>query len=107
MITDGYGRLAWDPTLSAEDVTQEWVEATWGTNEKVVNNLTNLLLNSWAAFENYTAPLGVGFICNGDHYVPDPQHRVSQLNASEASVGFNRGFASGKYSTQSNPHSRL
>ena len=27
--TYGYGRLAWDPTLSAEDVTREWVEMTW------------------------------------------------------------------------------
>ena len=26
----GFGRLAWDPFLSAEAVTREWVELTWG-----------------------------------------------------------------------------
>ena len=67
--------------------------ATWGTNEAVVSKLTELLVNSWAAYENYTAPLGVGFICNGNHYEPDPPHRVSYTNASKSNVGFHRGGA--------------
>ena len=28
-ITYSYGRLAWDPTLSTEQVTAEWVTATY------------------------------------------------------------------------------
>ena len=32
------------------------------------------------AFENYTAPLGVGFICGGDHYAPNPAYRQSLTN---------------------------
>jgi alpha-glucuronidase len=63
---DGYGRLAWDPSLLAKDLTQEWVAATWGADPKVVSTLTSLLFHSWQVFENYTAPLGVGFICGGD-----------------------------------------
>ena len=92
---DGYGRLAWDPSLSAKDVTQEWVAATWGADPKVVSTLTSLLLHSWQVFENYTAPLGVGFICGGDHYDPDPPHRESYTNASSTRIGFRRGFAAG------------
>ena len=48
--TYGYGRLAWDPTLSAEQVTREWVEATWGTDPTVVSGVTGLLLGSWATY---------------------------------------------------------
>jgi alpha-glucuronidase len=50
----------------AKDLTQEWVAATWGADPKVVSTLTSLLFHSWQVFENYTAPLGVGFICGGD-----------------------------------------
>jgi alpha-glucuronidase len=90
--TYGYGRLAWDPTLSAEDVTREWVEATWSPADDAAEDmLVKLLLDSWEAYENYTAPLGVGFICAGDHYAPDPPHRVSYTNATATRVGYNRG----------------
>lgn len=89
--TYGYGRLAWDPTLSAEDVTREWVEMTWSPEDDAASDaLVSLLLGSWEAYENYTAPLGVGFICSGDHYAPDPPHRVSYTNATETHVGYNR-----------------
>jgi alpha-glucuronidase len=89
--TYGYGRLAWDPTLSAKDVTREWVEMTWSPNDDAASDaLVSLLLGSWEAFENYTAPLGVGFICSGDHYAPDPAHRESYTNATQTHVGYSR-----------------
>ena len=47
-------------------------------------------MSSWAAYENYTAPLGLGFICAGDHYAPDPPHRQSLMNASATHLGYDR-----------------
>ena len=67
----GYGRLAWDPSLSAEQITDEWVVATFGHNEKVKHTVSKMLLRSWEIYENYTTPLGIGWMCNpGHHYGP-------------------------------------
>lgn len=52
--------------------------------------MPNGRLCSWEAYENYTAPLGVGFICSGDHYEPDPAHRQSLLNATQTHLGYDR-----------------
>jgi len=94
--TYGFGRLAWNPTLSAERVTREWVEATWaGADPHALKPLTALLLQSWEAFENYTAPLGVGFISGKDHYTPEPEHRFQYTNATKTRLGYDRGVEGG------------
>jgi len=59
--TYGFGRLAWDPTLDAETVTKEWVEATFGVNEKATSAMTSMLVSSWTNYEKYSAPLGWGW----------------------------------------------
>ena len=103
--TYGYGRLAWDPTLSAEDVTREWVEMTWSpADESASDALVSLLLGSWEAFENYTAPLGVGFICSGNHYEPDPSHRETYTNATNTYVGYNREAYTRTYNSPVSQH---
>lgn len=68
----GFGRLAWNPQLSAETVTDEWVRLTYGTDHRVVSTISEMLLSSWQTYENYTAPLGVGWMVNpGHHYGPN------------------------------------
>jgi alpha-glucuronidase len=70
----GYGRLAWNPGLSAERITREWAVLTFGHDPEVVQTVSSLLLDSWEAFENYTVPLGIGWMCNpGHHYGPSPE----------------------------------
>ncbi len=64
----GYGRLAWDPNLSAEEITKEWVTTTFGGEPKVLNTISDILLNSWEVYENYTTPLGIGWMCNPNHH---------------------------------------
>jgi len=59
--TYGFGRLAWDPKLDAETVTKEWVEATFGVEEKATKPLTTMLMSSWSNYEKYYAPLGWGW----------------------------------------------
>lgn len=64
----GYGRLAWNPELSAEAIALEWIRLTFGCEEAVVQTLSDILLQSWDIYESYTAPLGVGFMVNPDHH---------------------------------------
>ena len=66
------GRLAWDPQLTPDRILQEWIEATFGTDPLVGEVLRELLSESWQLYEQYTAPLGVGFMVRpGHHYGPD------------------------------------
>jgi alpha-glucuronidase len=68
----GFGRLAWRPELTAEQITEEWVKITFGPDPVVVGTISRMLLNSWRIYESYTSPLGVGWMVNpGHHYGPN------------------------------------
>ncbi|WP_018886860.1 alpha-glucuronidase family glycosyl hydrolase [Paenibacillus massiliensis] len=64
----GYGRLAWNPDLSAEAIAEEWVKLVFGLDELVVSAITQMLMDSWPIYESYTSPLGVGWMVNPDHH---------------------------------------
>ena len=64
----GYGRLTWDPNLSAEQITSEWVFLTFGSDSQIVSTVSDMLLRSWEIYENYTTPLGIGWMCNPNHH---------------------------------------
>lgn len=67
-----FGRLSWDPDLSVEEITEEWVKATFGPDPEVGATISRMLLSSWRIYENYTAPLGIGWMVNpGFHYGPN------------------------------------
>lgn len=68
----GYGRLAWNPKLTAEQLAKEWIELTFGRDEIVLETISEMLLSSWSIYEQYTAPLGVGWMVNpANHYGPN------------------------------------
>jgi alpha-glucuronidase len=64
----GFGRLIWNPDLSVEEITNEWIRATFGNDPDVVEQVSIILKNSWPIYENYTSPLGVGWMVNPDHH---------------------------------------
>lgn len=64
----GYGRLAFNPDLSAEDIVEEWVRLTFSSNPMVVKTISDILLNSRETYENYTTPLGIGWMVNPNHH---------------------------------------
>ena len=67
----GFGRLAWDPALSATVILDEWIAATFGSNPAIAEVLRAIMLDSWLTYELYTAPLGVGWMVTpGGHYGP-------------------------------------
>ena len=68
-----FGRLAWDYSLSAEEIAREWAVCTWGNNEKLLDGIMYILMNSWKACVDYMTPLGLHHIMKYDHhYGPDP-----------------------------------
>jgi alpha-glucuronidase len=68
----GFGRLAWNPTVSSEVIANEWTILTFGHDSQVVETITHILLDSWPAYERYTGPLGAGTLTDiiGVHYGP-------------------------------------
>ena len=66
----GFGRLAWDPDLSARRLAEEWTRLTFGDDPKVVETVVGAQLSSWRTYENYTGPLGLQTLTDitGDHY---------------------------------------
>ncbi|WP_199912556.1 MULTISPECIES: hypothetical protein [unclassified Actinomyces] len=68
----GYGRLAWDLHEGTQTIAQEWAIASFTGDADLHEALTRILLRSREAYENYTAPLGVGFMVTpGGHYGPN------------------------------------
>ncbi|MBR1392857.1 MAG: alpha-glucuronidase [Ruminococcus sp.] len=69
----GFGRLCFEPSLNAEDILEEWISLTFGDDEEVKEKLLYILLGSHKAYEDYTVPLGMGWMCKPNHhYGPDP-----------------------------------
>ena len=66
----GFGRLAWNPDLSARQIAEEWTRLTFGPDAKVLETVTSMQLKSWRAYENYTGPLGLQGLTDivGNHY---------------------------------------
>src|SRR5208283_115845 len=66
----GFGRLAWNPDLSAQTIADEWTRLTFGSDPNVVQTIDHLQLTSWRTFENYTGPLGLQTLTDitGNHY---------------------------------------
>lgn len=68
-----FARLAWDPSVDPGVLLDEWIGLTFPGAEPVVHDtLHRVLDDSWRTYEDYTAPLGVGFMVRpGHHYGPD------------------------------------
>ncbi|GEK88854.1 alpha-glucuronidase [Alkalibacterium putridalgicola] len=64
----GYGRLIWDPSLSAEEIAKEWIQATYSLSDKGRETLLDMLMTSWDTYEKYTSPLGIGWMVQPNHH---------------------------------------
>ena len=98
----GFGRLAWNPELSAETIVDEWTRLTFGSDPVVVKTINALQLDSWHVYENYTGPLGAGTLTNitGNHYDPGPESSEENgwgqwHRADHQGIGMDRTVATG------------
>lgn len=64
----GFGRLSYNTSLSAEEIAIEWIQMTFGLEEKIVSVLLDILMKSWPTYEKYTSPLGIGWMVQPDHH---------------------------------------
>ena len=68
-----FGRLAWDPYLSCEQVASEWTTMTLTHDASGVATIVRLMLGSYEAAVNYMTPLGLHHLMwGGHHYGPAP-----------------------------------
>ena len=66
----GFGRLAWNPELSAQQIAEEWTRLTFRDDPKTLETIVGMQLKSWRTYENYTGPLGLQTLTDitGNHY---------------------------------------
>ena len=69
-----YGRLAWNPSLDARAIAEEWIRMTWSQAPDVVAAIRAIMMESREAFVDYTMPLGLHHLIGGDHYAPMPEN---------------------------------
>ena len=68
-----FGRLAWNPELSAKQIATEWTKMTLTNEPQVVTTIVRLMLDSHEAVVNYMTPLGLHHLFwGGHHYGPAP-----------------------------------
>ncbi|MDR0835816.1 MAG: alpha-glucuronidase [Tannerella sp.] len=68
-----FGRLAWNPEISTEQIADEWIKQTFTTDENFVAPVKKMMIDSWEACVNYMMPLGLHHIFAwGHHYGPEP-----------------------------------
>ncbi|MBJ7376272.1 alpha-glucuronidase family glycosyl hydrolase [Sphingobium sp.] len=68
-----FGRLAWDTSLSAQDIAKEWAEMTFSPDQKVVQPIVKMMMGSREAAVDYMTPLGLTHVMDtGHHYGPGP-----------------------------------
>lgn len=105
-----YGRLAWTPTDSAEDIVREWTRLTFGNSARIVETITRMSLQSWPAYEGYSGNLGIKTLCDilGTHFGPGPASMDGNgwgqwTRAGSHSLGMDRTAATGSANTAQYP----
>ena len=58
----GFGRLAFENSLSAAEIAEEWIRQTLSNEDEVVEKVLSILLPSREVYERYTSPLGIGWM---------------------------------------------
>lgn len=97
-----FGRLAWNPSISSEEIAHEWLILTYGCkDERFTKPVEMMMLTSREACVNYMMPLGLHHIFKFDHhYGPEPDGFKAEYplewcpvyyhQADSYGIGFNR-----------------
>ena len=74
-----FGRLAWDHSLSSEEIADEWITMSISRDTAVVHTIRSMMMGSREACVDYMTPLGLHHIMQVDfHYGPGPQHNTGR-----------------------------
>jgi len=92
-----FGRLAWDPDLSARDIAAEWVAMTFTSDPHFLTPVVTMMMESREAAVDYMTPLGLaGQMAAQTHFGPAPWVAPSAgLPPDWSSTYYSRADASG------------
>ncbi|HJS92581.1 MAG TPA: alpha-glucuronidase family glycosyl hydrolase [Steroidobacteraceae bacterium] len=92
-----FGRMAWNPDLSARAIAEEWVKMTFSSDPRFVEPVVKLMLGSREAAVDYMTPLGLASqMAAGTHFGPGPWVAPSSgMPADWSSTYYSRADASG------------
>lgn len=92
-----FGRLAWNPSLSAEEIAHEWLVQTYeNQDEKFTKPVEMMMMTSREACVNYMMPLGLHHIFKFDHhYGPEPDGFIASYPLEWCPVYYHKADAKG------------
>ena len=68
-----FGRLGWDPSLSSEEIAENWTRMTFTHDRNFVDPVVDMMMRSHGAAVDYMTPLGLHHLmARGHHYGPGP-----------------------------------
>jgi len=108
-----FGRMAWNHSLTAEEVADEWIKMTFSHDKDFVEPVKEMMMKSREAGVKYREPLGLAHLCiQGQHYGPAPWTKdmprpdwtaVYYHRADSIGIGFDR-TASGSNAVEQYHH---
>ena len=92
-----FGRLAWNPSLTAEEIAHEWLVQTYeNQDEKFTKSVEMMMMTSREACVNYMMPLGLHHIFKFDHhYGPEPDGFIASYPLEWCPVYYHKADAQG------------
>ncbi|HEY0333089.1 MAG TPA: alpha-glucuronidase family glycosyl hydrolase [Stenotrophomonas sp.] len=109
-----FGRLAWNPELSARAIAEDWVRMTFSNEPTVVSTVVAMMMGSRETVVDYMTPLGLHHLMGrGHHYGPAPWDAGSERpdwdpvyyhRADRDGIGFDRSHTGSNAVSQYAPH---
>lgn len=92
-----FGRLAWNPSLTAEEIAHEWLVQTYeNQDERFTKPVEMMMMTSREACINYMMPLGLHHIFKFDHhYGPEPDGFIASYPLEWCPVYYHKADAQG------------
>ena len=92
-----FGRLAWNPSISSEEIAHEWLIQTYECkDERFTKPVEMMMLTSREACVNYMMPLGLHHIFKFDHhYGPEPDGFIASYPLEWCPVYYHKADAKG------------
>ena len=114
----GFGRLAFQTSLSAEEILEEWIPMSLSSDPQVVETVKGILLPSRETYEKYTSPLGIGWMvtphghygCSVDGYEYDrwgTYHRADHLGIGVDRSDKGTGYAQQYYEPNASAYNNV
>lgn len=95
-----FGKLAWNPSISSEEILEEWIYQTYPLTDEDSDVLSKIMLQSWSTLVKYMTPLGLHHIMGWSHHFGpapwiDNKHRADWTSvyyhkADSIGIGFDR-----------------